>query len=86
MIEHELHLYPKAKPIKQQLHRFAQDQKDVIKSEIARLLDASFIKEVYHPDWLTNPVPVIKKNKYWRMCIDYTNLNKACKKDPFNLP
>jgi hypothetical protein len=40
---------------------------------------------VYYPDWLVNPVLVPKKNKEWRMCIDYTNLNKACKKDPFGL-
>ena len=24
--------------------------------------------------------------KVWRMCIDFTNLNKACPKDPFPLP
>jgi hypothetical protein len=46
LIEHELHLDPKAKPIKQRLHRFVQDKKDVIKKEIARLLDVSFIMEV----------------------------------------
>jgi hypothetical protein len=86
LIEHELHLDPKAKPIKQQVHRFAQDKKDVIKREIARLLYVGFIKEVYHPDWLVNPVLVPKKNKYWRMCVDYTDLNKACKKVPFGLP
>jgi hypothetical protein len=63
LIEHELHLDPKAKPIKQRLHHFTQDKKDVIKREIARLLDVSFIKEVYHSDWLTNPVLVPKKNK-----------------------
>jgi hypothetical protein len=50
------------------------------------LLDADFIKEVYHPDWLTNLVLVPKKNKKWRMCVDYTDLNKAWKKDPFGLP
>jgi hypothetical protein len=50
------------------------------------LLDAGFIKEVYHPDWLANPVLVPKKNKEWRMFVDYTNLNKACKKNPFRLP
>jgi hypothetical protein len=49
-------------------------------------LGADFIKEVYHLDWLTNLVLVPKKNKEWRMCVDYTNLNKACKKDPFRLP
>jgi hypothetical protein len=50
------------------------------------LLDACFIKEVYHPDWLANPVLVDKKNKEWRMRVDYTDLNKACKEDPFGLP
>ena len=38
------------------------------------------------PEWLANPVLVVKKNKKWRMCIDYTHLNKACLKDPFTLP
>ena len=42
--------------------------------------------EVYHPDWLSNPILVLKKNGKWRMCIDYTSLNKACPKDPFALP
>jgi hypothetical protein len=50
------------------------------------LFDASFIKEVCHLDWLTNPILVPKKNKDWRMCVDYTKLNKACKKDTFGLP
>jgi hypothetical protein len=35
---------------------------------------------VYHPNWLINPVLVPKKNKDWRMCVDYIDLNKACKK------
>jgi hypothetical protein len=86
LIEHKLHLDRKNKPVKQRLRHFAQDKKDVIKGEIARLLDACFIKEVYHPDWVTNPIIVPKKNKDWRMCVDYNNLNKPCKKDPFGLP
>jgi hypothetical protein len=86
LIEHELHLDLIAKPIKQRLHHFTQDKKDVIKRVIARLLDVSFIKEVYHPDWLANPILVPKRNKDWRMCVDYTNLNEACKKDPYDLP
>jgi hypothetical protein len=85
-IEHELHLDPKTKPVKQRLCHFTQHKKDIIKREIARFLDTSFIKEVYHPDWLANPILVPKKNKDWRMCLDYTDLNKACKKDPFRLP
>jgi hypothetical protein len=85
LIKHEQHLDPKAKPIKQRLRCFTQDKKDVIKREIARLLDIGFIKEVYHPDWLANPVLVPKRNKDWWMCVNYTDLNKAYKKDPFGL-
>jgi hypothetical protein len=58
LIEHKMHHDPKAKPVKQRLPFFAQDKKDVIKKEIARLLDLSFIKEVYHPDWLANSILV----------------------------
>jgi hypothetical protein len=86
LIEHELHLDPTTKPVKQRLHHFTQDKKDVIKGEITRLLYVSFIKEVYHMNWLANPVLVPKKNKDWSMCVDYTDLEKACKKDPFGLP
>jgi hypothetical protein len=85
LIEHELHLDPQAKPVKQRLSPFIQDRKDAIKKEIARSLDVSFIKEVYHSDWLANPVLIPKKNKELRMCVNYTDLNKACKKDPFRL-
>jgi hypothetical protein len=46
-----------------------------------------FIREVFHPEWLANPVLIRKKNSNeWRMCIDYTDLNKHCPKDPFGLP
>jgi hypothetical protein len=86
LIKHELHLDPRAKPVKQRLRHFAQDKKDVIKKKIGRLLDAGFIKEVYHPDWLANSILVPKKNKEWRMCVNYTNLNKACKKMPSGYP
>jgi hypothetical protein len=86
LIEHKLHHDPKAKLVKQWLHHFTKDKKDVIKREIAGLLDVGFIKEVYHPDWLGNPVLVPKKNKDWGICVDYTDLNKACKKDAFGLP
>ena len=69
-IEHHLNLSPTAKPVKQRLRRFARDRKEAIRAEVTRLLAAGFIKEVYHPDWLANPVLVRKKNNEWRMCID----------------
>jgi hypothetical protein len=41
---------------------------------------------VYHSKWLANPVLVREKNNEWRMCVDYTNLNKHWPKHPFGLP
>ena len=50
-------------------------------------MTAGFIREILHLDWLANPVLVQKKNTdEWRMCVDYTDLNKHCPKDPFGLP
>jgi hypothetical protein len=82
-VEHSLDLDTKARPIKQRLRRFAQDQKEAIRVEVTRLLAAGFIREAAHPNWLANPVLVKKKNGEWRMCVDYTNLNKHCLKTPF---
>jgi hypothetical protein len=51
------------------------------------LMAAGFIREILHIDWLVNLVLVQKKNKAeWRMCVNYTDLNKHCPKDPFGLP
>jgi hypothetical protein len=86
LAEHSLHVRPDAKPVKQPLWRFAEEKRKAIGEEIARLLVAGFIMKVFYPDWLANPVLVLKKNNTWRMCIDYTSLNKACPKDPFELP
>ena len=50
------------------------------------LLGAGFICEVQYPEWLANVVVVKKKNGKWRVCIDFTDLNKSCPKDLFPLP
>jgi hypothetical protein len=63
-----------------------EERRRAIAEEVNRLLAAGFIIEIKHPKWLANPVLVLKKNKTWRMCIDYTSLNSACPKDPFVLP
>jgi hypothetical protein len=67
------------------LHRFNEEKHKVIGEEIHKLLEARFIKEVHHPEWLANPVLVKKRSGKWRMCVDYTSLNKACPKVPFSL-
>jgi hypothetical protein len=86
LAEHKLHVDPKEQPIKQTLRPFNEERRRAISIEVKRLLDAGFIIEINHPKWLANPVMVLKKNKTWRMFIDYTNLNSACPKDEFMLP
>ena len=54
--------------------------------ELAKLLEAGFIRDIKHPDWLANLVMVPKKDKSWRLCVDFKDLNKACPKDPFPFP
>jgi len=84
--EHSLDIRASSKPVKQRLRRFDEAKRRAIGEEIHKLLAAGFIKEVFHPEWLANPVLVKKKNGKWRMCVDYTSLNKACPKNPFPLP
>jgi hypothetical protein len=81
-----LNISKTARSIKQKLRRFAPNKKEAIRVEVTQLLAARFIKEVYHLDWLANSVLVRKKNNEWRMCVDYTDLNKHCPKDPFGFP
>jgi hypothetical protein len=78
LAEHSLNVRPDAKPVNQPLRRFAEEKRKTIGEDIARLLAAGFIREVFYPDWIANPVLVLKKKNTWRMCIDYTSLNKAC--------
>jgi hypothetical protein len=48
----------------------------IMKEEVQRLLGAGFIRDDDYPSWLTNVVMVKKKNGKWRMCTDFTDLNK----------
>jgi hypothetical protein len=64
----------------------SDDKVEGARNEVKRLLSASVIREVTYPEWLANTVMVKKANGKWRMCIDFTNLNKACPKDEFPLP
>jgi hypothetical protein len=86
LIEYGLNRNPQAVPKKQCLRRFAHDKREAIKREIAKLLTAGFIKEVTHLEWVANPVLARKKNNEWRMCVDYTDLNKHCPKNHIGLP
>ena len=84
--DHTLKIHPGTRLVKQRLCRFDEEKRRAISEEIAKQSVAGFIREVHHPEWLANHVLVRKKRGKWRMCVDYTGLNKACPKDPFPLP
>src|SRR4051812_18592544 len=71
LAEHKLHVDPKARPVIESLRWFSSEKRKAIGQEIARLLAARFIREIFHSEWLANPVMVPKKDKSWRTCVDF---------------
>jgi hypothetical protein len=59
--EHALEIQAGSIPVKQRLRRFDEEKRKVIGEEIHKLLEAGFIKEVHHPEWLANPILVKKR-------------------------
>jgi hypothetical protein len=86
VIEHTLGIDPSVRPKKQRLRKMSDEKTEAAKAEVHCLLEANFIEPITYPTWLANVVMVQKKSDKWRMCIDFTSLNKACPKDKFPLP
>ncbi|XP_057545841.1 uncharacterized protein LOC130824839 [Amaranthus tricolor] len=68
------------------LRHQGRERTEAAKEEVEKLLKAGFIKECQYSEWLSNVVLVKKPNGKWRMCVDFTDLNKACPKDDYPLP
>jgi hypothetical protein len=86
VIEHSLNVDPAIRPRKQKLQKMSNDKAEGARNEVKKLLSVEVIRDVTYPEWLANIVMVKKANGKWRMCIDFTDLNKACSKDEFHLP
>ncbi|KAL5564790.1 hypothetical protein UlMin_027954 [Ulmus minor] len=86
VIVHRLNIDPNFKPIKQKRRTFNAERYMAINTEVEKLLKAGFIEEANYPDWIANVVLVKKANGNWRVCVDFTDLNRACPKDSFPLP
>ena len=86
VIQHKLNVNLERKPVQQRRRAFAPERDQAVIEEVTKLLTVGFIREVYYPDWLANVVLVKKANGKWRMCVDFTDLNKACPKNSFPLP
>ena len=85
-IYHHLNVNPSIIPKKQPHRHSSKDHSDAIKDEVIKLKQSEAIKTVFYPEWLANTVVVKKKNGKWRVCVDFTDLNKVCPKDPFPIP
>ncbi|XP_010666430.2 uncharacterized protein LOC104883586 [Beta vulgaris subsp. vulgaris] len=83
---HRLNMNEDVRPVKQKKRNFSAEKNTAIKVEVDKLLAADFIEPCDYPEWLANVVMVKKSNGTWRMCVDFTDLNKACPKDCYPLP
>jgi len=83
---HRLAMDPQVRPVRQRRRKFNEEKRQVIHEETRKLLAAGHIREIQYPEWLANVVLVEKSNDKWKMCVDFTDLNKACPKDSYPLP
>ena len=85
-IVHKLNMDPSFPPKKQKPRRSTKEHVEAVRLEVRRLKKAGAIREIFFPKWLANTMVVKKKNGKWRACVDFTDLNRACPKDPFPMP
>ena len=83
---HHLNVNPSIALRKQPPQHLLKEHANAVKDEVMKLKKAGAIKEVFYLEWLANTVVVKKKSEKWRVCVDFTDLNKACPKDPFPMP
>ncbi|KAM1252307.1 hypothetical protein ACFX2J_040325 [Malus domestica] len=92
---HRLSIDPKTKPVRQKRRSYNAERYEAMKAEVEKLKGIGFIREVNYPTWVANVI-LVKKNPtkeslllqkvLWRMCVDYTDINKGCPNDSFPLP
>ena len=81
---HHLNVNPSITPRKQPPRHSSRDYYEAVKEKVTKVKRAGAIKDVFYLEWLANTVVVKKKNGKWRVCVDFTELNKACSKDHFS--
>ncbi|KAM1193170.1 hypothetical protein ACFX1S_013606 [Malus domestica] len=91
---HRLSIDPKTKQVRQKRRSYDAERYEAMKAEVEKLKGIGFVREVNYPTWVANVI-LVKKNLtkeslllqkvLWRMCVDYTDLNKGCLKDSFSL-
>lgn len=82
---HQLNVNKDVRPVKQRKRNISSENNVVIKQEVDKLLATYFIEPCVYMEWLANVVIVKKANESWRMCVNFTDLNKPCPKDRYPL-
>ena len=85
-IVHKLNLDPLFPPKKQKPRWTLKCHIEAMNEEVEKLKQVGVIKNVFYLDWLANTVMVKKKNRKWRVCVDFIDLNRVCPKDPYLVP
>nr|GEW46391.1 reverse transcriptase domain-containing protein [Tanacetum cinerariifolium] len=85
-VEHRLNIREgKYSLVRQKKRGQAPERAKAIQAEVKKLVEAGIMREVFSHDWLSNPVMVKKHDGSWRMCVNFTDLNKACPHDCYPL-
>ncbi|GKA02152.1 hypothetical protein Tco_0674817 [Tanacetum coccineum] len=84
--EHRLNIREGYSHVRQKKRDQAPERAKAIQVEVHKLVETWIIREVYYHEWLSNLVMVKKHDGSWRMCVDFTDLNKACPQDCYPLP
>ncbi|GJT36281.1 reverse transcriptase domain-containing protein [Tanacetum coccineum] len=83
--EHRINVFNHAKPVKQKKRSLALETNEATHSQVEELIEAGILREVKYQTWVSNPMVVKKDNEKWKLRIDFTNINKACIREPHPL-
>ena len=86
IVMHEIPTYPSVKLVRQCLCPMHPRKAIAIKAKVEKLLNAGFIYPIPLTEWVSNIVPVDKKQGTIQVCVDYRDINRACPKDNYPTP
>ena len=86
LVAQSLNVEPRAKLVVQLMRTFHPEVEAQISQEVQKLLSAEFIKPIQHPRWLSNIVPVKKKNGKIRVVLTFETSIRRVPKMNFSCP
>nr|GEY64289.1 reverse transcriptase domain-containing protein [Tanacetum cinerariifolium] len=84
--EHKINELKLLELVKQKNRSMAPERNEAIHTQVDELTKANILREVKYQTWVSNSVIVKKANGRWKLCVDFTDINKACPKEHHSLP